>query len=93
MTSGVQAEFSCNRCRLTGRICIVSSLSRRCAECLLLNRGCSSSYLQPRSAAILRREIELRNELDRLIHRVLRCLALLDSLSSAREVVIDSVGE
>lgn len=79
--SGSLADVSCNHCRSVNRPCIVSSMSRRCVECLSINRGCSRSHSRAGSNSLLLREIELREELDYLPRRLSQCLALIDSLS------------
>jgi hypothetical protein len=78
-SSGVPAEVPCDFCQRSQRICIVSSLSRRCAACIYRNSGCSVTT----DHSLLEREIALRLELDFILNRLFQCIAQLDSISSA----------
>ena len=80
LDSGSPATIACDHFVRSSKICIVSSLSRRCSECLYRNRGCIRPVSLPNEGPPLDQEVALRIELDTYLRLALQCLARLDSL-------------
>jgi hypothetical protein len=86
LDSGSPADIPCVCCLRLDRPCIVSNHSKRCAECLRLNQGCSltqlsgSASLSNRTSVRLAQEVAIRDVLDFHIRCVTRCMSVLERL-------------